>query len=118
MTYQQQSMPQYRKPNTSQGERRRGVLSGERRKHPARLGNLRSDANHPHHRANRKTPLHLAPPLQALEPNVGDHLEGNVEERMYVYLLMTIQNTAIDQGAAICKQTMAPGKCIHVGQRP
>ena len=25
--------------------------------------------------------LHLAPPLQALEPNAGDHLEGNVEMR-------------------------------------
>ena len=63
-------------------------------------------------------PLHLTPPLQALETNVGDHLEGNVEERMYVYLFMTILSTAIDQGAAICKKTMAPGKCIHVGQRP
>ena len=53
--------------------------------------------------------MHLAPPFQAMEPNVGDHLQGNVEERMYVYLFMTIRNTAIDQGAAICKKTMAPG---------
>ena len=50
-----------------------------------------------------------------METNVGDHLEGNVEERMYVYLFMTILSTAIDQGAAICDKTMGPGKCIHVG---
>ena len=61
------------------------------------------------------TPLHLAPPLQAFESNVGNHLEGNVEERMYVYLFMTMQNTAIDQGAAVCKKTMARGKCLHAG---
>ena len=66
----------------------------------------------------KKTPVHLAPPLQALKPNVGDRLEGNIEKRMFVYLFLTIRNTAIDQGAAICKKTMAPGKCMHAGQRP
>ena len=68
----------------------------------------------------KRTTVHLAPPLQALEPNVGDHLEGNVEKRMFVYLvsILTIRNTAIDQGAAICKKTMAPGKCIYADQRP
>ena len=64
-----------------------------------------------------RTPLHLSPTLQALKPNVGDRLEGNEEERTEVYLFMTIRNTAIDQGAAICKKTMTPGKCIHDGQR-
>ena len=62
--------------------------------------------------------MHLAPPFQALDPNVGDHLEYNVEKRMFVYLFLTIRNTAIDQGAAICKKTMAPGNFIHAGQRP
>ena len=61
------------------------------------------------------TPLHLAPPLQAFESNVGNHLEGNVEKRMFVYPFLTIRNTAIDQGAAICKKTMAPGKYIQSG---
>ena len=50
-----------------------------------------------------------------MEPNVGDHLEGNVEKRMFVYLFLTIRNITIDQGAVICKKTMAPGKYIHSG---
>ena len=33
----------------------------------------------------KRTTVHLAPPLQALEPNVDDHLEDNVEKRMFVY---------------------------------
>ena len=37
----------------------------------------------------KRTTVHLAPPLQALEPNVGDHLEGNVE-MMYVYFEVSI----------------------------
>ena len=43
-----------------------------------------------------------------MKPNIGDLLGGNVEKRMFVYLFLTIRNTAIDQGASICK-TMAPG---------
>ena len=39
-----------------------------------------------------------------MDPSVGDHLEGNVEKRMYVYLFLTIRNTAIDQSSAICKK--------------
>ena len=66
----------------------------------------------------KRITVHLAPPFQALDPNVGDHLEDNVEKRMFVYPFLTIRNTAIDQGAAICKKTMAPGKCMHAGQRP
>ena len=51
--------------------------------------------------------MHLAAPLQALNPDVGDHLEDNVEKRvLYIYFL-TIWNAAIDQGAAIYKETMA-----------
>ena len=65
----------------------------------------------------KKIPVHLVPPSQTLKPNVGDHLEGHVEKGMFVYLFLTIRNAAIDQGAAISK-TMAPGKCIHAGQRP
>ena len=64
------------------------------------------------------TPLRLNPPLQELEPNAGDYLEGNAEERMYEYLFTTIRNIAIDQGDAICKNTMGTGKCIHASQRP
>ena len=56
----------------------------------------------------KKTPVHLAQPLYALKPNVGDHLEGNEDKRMFVYLFLTIRNAAIDQAAAICKKTMAP----------
>ena len=64
-------------------------------------------------------PLHMAPPkFQALEPNVGDHLESSLEKSTYVCLFLTIRNTAIDQGVAICKEIMAPGQCIHAGQRP
>ena len=59
--------------------------------------------------------MHLAPPFQALDPNVGDLLEDNVEKRMFVYLILTIRNTAIDQGAAICKKTMSPGKYVQFG---
>ena len=65
----------------------------------------------------KKTPVHLAPPLLAFNPNVGDYLESNVEKRTFV-LFLAIRNTAIDQGAVICKETMAPGRCIHAGQRP
>ena len=113
-------MPPYKKPNNGQEEPCRNKWGGERRNHPAKSGNLRSDANYPHHRVHQKMdpPVHLAPPLQAVEPNVGDHLEGNVEERMYVYIFMTIRNTVIDQGVAIWKKTIAPGKCVNAGQRP
>ena len=51
----------------------------------------------------KKTAVHLAPPLKALKPNGGSYLECNVEKRMFVYLFFsTIQNIAIDQGAVIC----------------
>ena len=63
----------------------------------------------------KRITVNLAPPFQALDPNVGDHLEDNVEKRMFVYPFLTIRNTAIDQGAAICKKTMAPGKYIQSG---
>ena len=109
-------MPPYKKSNSGREERCRKKWGGERRSHPVKSSNLGSDANHPHHRVHRqKDHRTLAPPLQALKPNVGDHLEGNVEKRMFVYLLSKIRNTAIDQGAAICKKTMAPGMYVHSG---
>lgn len=39
--------------------------------------------------------------IEVLEPNVGDELHHNVEERMEEYPLITIQNNAVDSGAAI-----------------
>ena len=47
-------MPPYKKPNNGREERRRSKWGGERRSHPAKSGNLRSDANHPHHRVHRE----------------------------------------------------------------
>ena len=40
------------------------------------------------------------------------------EEDVRTCIFDETYNTAIDQGAAIRKTTMAPGKCIHAGQRP
>ena len=104
-------MPPYKKPNKGREERCRNKWSGKRGSHPAKSSNLRSDPNHQHHGVRReRTNVHLVPPLQALKPNVGDHLEGNVGRGCsYIYLL-TIWNTAIDQSAAIYKETMAPEK--------
>ena len=36
----------------------------------------------------KKTAVHLAPPLKALKPNGGSYLECNVEKRMFVYLFL------------------------------
>ena len=47
-------MPPYKKPNNDRWERRIRKWGRERRSHPAKSGNLRSDANHPHHRVHRE----------------------------------------------------------------
>ena len=52
--HQQQSMPLYMKPNNSKEERPKSTCGGKRGSHPAKSGNLRIDANHPHHRVHRE----------------------------------------------------------------
>ena len=116
----------YKEPKIGREEWRRKIIAvkrvgGIQRK---QVTALRSDVSQSSHRVHRKgTLLHPALPLEALEPNVDDHLERDVEERMYVYLLLTIRNTVIDQGVAItsylvCMMTIATEKFIDAGQRP
>ena len=47
-------MPLYMKPNNSKEERPKSTCGGKRGSHPAKSGNLRIDANHPHHRVHRE----------------------------------------------------------------
>ena len=77
-------MPPYKKPNSGPEERRRNKWGGERRSHQVTFEatlTTRTTVS-----IEKRTPVHLAPSLRALEPNVGDHIEGNVEKRiLYIY---------------------------------
>lgn len=55
--------------------------------------------------------------MEALEPNVGDHLQRNVEEKTQGYLYITTRNIAVDQGAERC-EVITTEKRIDADQLP
>ena len=117
--HQRSSMPPYKKPNNGREERCRSKRGGERRSNPGQVTFDATLTTRTTVSIEKKTPVHLAPSPQALKPNVTrPPRRQRREEEFRFYLFLTIQNTAIDQGAARCKKTLAPGECIHVGERP